>query len=148
MDAPQAHLFLNYFPLAGMTLGAVFVLLGFWMRGDRFNRLGLICFTVTALLVFPVYATGEIAGKGADLLVGPMWTNIAQHRGSALLTFAAIEVTGVLALTGLITLRRGSEIDRWKLVALLFLALAAAGLTARTTYLGMNVYAVDGAESK
>ncbi len=148
MDATQAHLFLNYFPLAGMTLGAVFVLLGFWMRGDRLNRLGLISFTVTALLVFPVYATGEIAGKGADLLVGPMWTNIAQHRGSAMLTFAAIEVTGVLALTGLITLRRGSEIDRWKLVALLFLALAAAGLTARTTYLGRNVYAVDGAVSK
>jgi len=45
-------------------------------------------------------------------------------------------------------LRRGSEIDRWKLVALLFLALAAAGLTARTTYLGRNVYAVDGAVSK
>lgn len=148
MDATRVHLFLNYLPLIGMTLGAALVVLGLWKRSDRLDRLGLICFAITAVLVFPVYATGEIAGKGADLLVGQVWTKVGQHRSSALLAFAAIEVTGVLALTGLITLRRGLEIDRWKFVALLFLSLMAAGLTARTTYLGRNIYAVDGAATK
>ncbi len=148
MDATQAHLLLNYFPLVGMTLGAALVLLGLWKRSERFDRLGLICFTITAVLVFPVYATGEIAGKGVDLLVGPVWTNIGGHRSSALPAFAAIEITGVLALTGLITLHRGSEIARWRVVALLVLSLTAAGLTARTTYLGRNIHTVDAAAAK
>ena len=148
MDATRIHLFLNYIPVTATFLGMVLLLFGLWKRSGRIKRISLGIFVLSALLVFTVYASGEIAGKGADLLVGPVWTNIGQHRSSALLAFAAIEVTGVLALTGLITLRRASEIARWRIVALLIVSLTAAGLTARTTYLGARIHSGDAAVTR
>jgi len=148
MDATQVHLFLNYIPLAGMTLGFVLLLLGFWKKNNRFIRIGLAVLAGTALVVLPVFATGEIAGKGAGLLVGPVWTNIANHKSSALPSFAATAVTGVLALIGLIAMFRGSELAQWKVVALLFLSLASVSLTARTTYLGRHIHTADAAAAK
>jgi len=148
MDATQVHLFLNYIPLAGMTLGFVLLLLGSLKKSVRFIRIGLAVLVGTALVVLPVYATGEIAGKGAGLLIGPVWTNIANHRGSALPSFAATAVTGVLALIGLIAMFRGSELVRWKVIALMFLSLMSMSLTARTTYLGRHIHTVDAAAAK
>ena len=148
MDATRIHLFLNYIPVTATFLGMVLLLFGLWKRSGRIKRISLGIFVLSALLVFTVYASGEIAGKGADLLVGPVWTNIGQHRSSALPAFAAIEAAGLLALVGLVKSFRKSELPLWAVLALLFLSFAAFGLSARTTYLGRNIYSVDGAANK
>ena len=148
MDATRIHLFLNYIPVTGTLLGIVLLLLGLWKRSDRVKRISLWIFVVTALLAFAVYATGEIAGKGAELLVGPVWTNIEHHKASALPAFATIEVSGILALIGLIKSFRKSELSLWAVLALLFLSVAAFGFSARTTYLGRNIYSVEATVNK
>lgn len=131
-----------------MLLGIVLLLFGFWKRSDRVKRISLGVLFLTAVLAFGVFASGEIAGKGAELLVGPVWTNIEQHKASALPAFAAIEAAGLLALIGLIKSFRSSELPVWMVLALLFLSVAAFGLSARTTYLGRNIYSVEGAVNK
>ena len=148
MDATRIHLFLNYIPVTGTLLGTVLLLLGFWKNSSKIKRISLFIFVLTAVLAFAVYATGEIAGKGAELLVGPVWTNIETHKASALPGFAAIEAAGLLALIGLVKSFRKSELPLWAVLALLFLSLAAFGLSLRTTYLGRNIYSVDGTVNK
>lgn len=61
---------------------------------------------------------------------GPPWRNIVAHRTSALPTFVAIELTGVLALVGLIRMIRGKAFARWNALVVLVLAIASLALAA------------------
>lgn len=144
MDATQLHLFLNYIPVTGTLLGIVLLLFGLWKRSDKVKRISLGFFVLTAVLAFGVFGSGEVAGSGAEKLVGPVWTNIEQHKSSALPAFTTIEAAGLLALIGLIKSFRRSELPLWTVLALLFLSVAAFGLSVRTTYLGRHIYSVEG----
>ena len=143
MDSTRLHLFLNYIPLIGMMLGIVMLLYGIWRPGSHATRVSLGLFIVTALLTLVVYATGEIAGKGAHLMAGPPWTNIVAHRASALSTFVAIELTGVFALVGLIRMIRGTGLARWYALVVLILAIASLALAARTTHIGRQIFVLN-----
>jgi len=98
---------------------------------------------LTAIVTLIVFGTGEVAGKGADLMVGQIWTNIQQHKTSALPAFAVIESAGIFALYGLINLMRQKVLAVWVVVIIMLLSLAAIGLTARTAYLGRHIYTAD-----
>lgn len=143
MDSTRLHLFLNYIPLIGMMLGIVMLLYGIWRPGSHATRVSLGLFIVTALLTLVVYATGEIAGKGAHLMAGPPWTNIVAHRASALSTFVAIELTGSFALVGLIRTIRGKALARWNALVVLILAIASLVLAARTMHIGRQIFVLS-----
>lgn len=143
MDANRIHIFLNYIPLIGMILGIALLLYGMWRPDSFVIRAGLGLFVVTALLTLAVYATGEIAGKGAHLMSGPPWTNIVAHRTSALPTFVAIELTGVFALVGLIRLIREKAFARWNALVVLVLAMASLAVAARTTHIGRQIFVLN-----
>ncbi len=143
MDATRIHIFLNYVPLIGISIGAVLLLIGMWRPISYVTRSSLGLFIVTALLTLVVYATGEIAGKGAHLVAGPPWTNIVAHRTSAMPTFFAIELTGVFALVGLIRMIRGTGLARWYALVVLILAIASLALAARTTHIGRHIFVLN-----
>jgi len=148
MDATQLHLSLNYLPVTGELAGAVLLLIGLLRRAEGFKRIGLYVFCLTALMTFGVFGSGEAAGGGAGLLVGPVWTNIVEHKGSAIPTFAAVEAAGLIAAVGVYKSSKGLEMPVWMILGLLFISLAAFGLAARTTYLGRNIHAVNAAATK
>ncbi|MBP7474936.1 MAG: hypothetical protein KBF83_06940 [Pyrinomonadaceae bacterium] len=143
MDPTRIHIFLNYIPLIGMVLGIAMLLYGMWRSGREVSRSSLWLFVVTALLTLAVYATGEIAGKGAALMAGPPWTNIVAHRASALPTFLAIELTGIFALVGLIRMFRGKGLARWNALVVLILAIVSLTLAARTTHFGRQIFVLS-----
>lgn len=143
MDPTRIHIFLNYLPLIGMALGIAALLYGMWRSGRQVGRCSLWVFFVTALLTLAVYATGEIAGKGAALIAGPPWTNIVAHRASALPTFFAIELTGMFALVGLIRMIRAKGLARWNALVVLILAIASLALAARTTHIGRQIFVLS-----
>ncbi|MBX3298408.1 MAG: hypothetical protein KF736_02965 [Acidobacteria bacterium] len=143
MDPARIHIFLNYIPLIGMALGLALLLYGMWRRDSYVMRASLGLFVVTSLVTLAVYATGEIAGKGAHLMSGPPWRNIVAHRTSALPTFVAIELTGVLALVGLIRMIRGKAFARWNALVVLVLAIASLALAARTTHVGRQIFVLE-----
>jgi uncharacterized membrane protein len=143
MDATRIHLVLNYLPLIGTLACLLSLLFGFWKHNEKAKRIGLIASVLAAVAAIGAFGSGEVAGKGAEQLAGPVFTNIVQHKTSAIPTFIAIEAAGILALIGLISIFRGKELARWNVVAVLLFSLASSGLTTRTTILGRQIYSVD-----
>lgn len=143
MDATRIHTLLNYLPLAGTLLGIVTLLVGTWRSNNKLRLTGLGLFCLTSLITLAVFATGEIAGKGADLMVGQVWENIRVHKASALPAFVAVEVTGVFALFGLLSMARKRQLARWHVVTVMLFAIFAIGLSAKTTHLGRQIFAVE-----
>ncbi len=143
MDPARIHIFLNYIPLLGMILGIALLLYGMLRPDSYVMRASQGLFVVTALVTLAVYATGEIAGKGAHLMSGPPWTNIVAHRTSALPTFVAIELTGVFALVGLIRTIRAKGLPRWNALIVIILAIASLALAARTTHIGRQIFVLN-----
>lgn len=148
MDAAKIHTTLNYLPLALTVLGLLSLVLGAWQHSLRIRGAGFACFCLAALITLAVYATGEIAGKGSEIMIGPVWDNIRAHRASALPSFVAIEIAGVFALFGLMTMARKKEVARWTLAAVVLFAIAAFGLSLRTTLLGREIFVVAPATVK
>jgi hypothetical protein len=143
MDATKLHLLFNYFPFAGTVIGPIMLIYGKWRARENVQMIGLGILVLTAILTLIVFGTGESAGKGANLMIGQVWTNIQNHRVSALPTFAAIEATGVFALFGAINLMRKKALTKWLITIVLALSLASIVLTARTSHLGEAIHAVD-----
>ena len=148
MDATKLHLLFNYVPLAGTLIGPIVLIYGTRRASEKAQKIGLGILVLTAILTLVVFGTGEVAGKGADLMVGQVWTNIQNHRALALPTFAAIEATGVFALFGTINLIRQKALTQWLVTIVLVLSLASIGLTARTSHLGGAMHSVDASITK
>jgi uncharacterized membrane protein len=145
MDATKLHLIFNYFPLAGTVIGPIVLIYGTRRRSEKTQKIGLGILILTAILTIVVFGTGEAAGKGADLLIGQVWTNIQGHRASALPAFAVIETTGIFAFFGLINLMRKKALTQWLVIMVLLLSVASIALTARTAHLGRSIHSVDAA---
>jgi hypothetical protein len=143
MDATKLHLLFNYVPLIGTVFGPVVLIYGTRKLNVRTQMTGLGILILTAILTLVVFGTGESAGKGADLLVGQVWTNIQGHRASALPAFAAVEATGIFALFGAINLMRKKALTGWLVTLIFLLSLASIGLTVRTAYLGRSIHLVE-----
>jgi len=148
MDATKLHLLFNYCPLIGTLAGPIVMLYGSWRSSVKAQKIGLGVLVLTSILTLVVFGTGEVAGKGSELMVGQVWTNIQQHKISALPAFAVIESVGIFALYGLINLVRQKALAVWVAVIIMLLSLAAIGLTARTAYLGRHIYSVDAPAAK
>ncbi|MBX7053958.1 MAG: hypothetical protein K1X36_03305 [Pyrinomonadaceae bacterium] len=143
MDAVKLHLLLNYIPLMGVPAGAFLLFYGYIRSRPLAKKTGLILLVLTAIVTLGVFGSGEAAGKGSDLMIGPVWANIRQHKAFAFQSFATIESMGVFALFGLINLMRGKQLAKWLTIVLLTLSLAAIGLTIRTAYFGRQIYSVE-----
>lgn len=138
MDALRIHLMLNYYPVIGMFIGVVFILIGFWRKSDRAKRISLWIFFASALIALPAFVTGEVAGKAVEY-VGPTAAAFAVHKETARMTIVLLEITGLAALAGLVMYGRGSERVKWIVPGVLVLSIAACGLTEYTVYLGRQV---------
>lgn len=143
MDATKLHLIFNYVPFIGTVIGPVVLIYGTRKLNVRAQMTGLGILISTAILTQVVFGTGEAAGKGTDLLVGQVWTNIQGHRASALPAFAAVETTGIFALFAVINLMRKKALTGWLVTLILVLSFASIGLTVRTAYLGRSIHLVE-----
>ncbi|HMS44089.1 MAG TPA: hypothetical protein PKE69_27935 [Pyrinomonadaceae bacterium] len=137
MDAYKLHLLLNHYPMFGIIVGILLLLLGLWRKSEKVKRISLWIFLVSAVLTFPVYVSGEIAGSGmTDGIFGDL---IKQHKQSALIAFGLIEATGIAALIGLILLYRRSQQAKLMVLMVLVLSLASSVFITKTTLMGRNI---------
>jgi uncharacterized membrane protein len=137
MDAYKLHLLLNHYPMFGIIVGILLLLLGLWRKSDKVKRISLWIFLVSAVLTFPVYVSGEITGSG--MTEGIFGDLIKQHKNSALIAFGLIEATGIAALIGLILLYRRPQQAKWMVLMVLVLSLASSVIITRTTLMGRNI---------
>jgi hypothetical protein len=143
MDATKLHLIFNYSPLIGTPIGIIVLLYGNQKLSVRAQNIGLGVLVLTAILTLVVFGTGEAAGMGSEFIIGPVWTNIQQHKVSAFPSFAVVESMGVFALFGMINLIRGKALAKWFAIMIVILSITAIGLTARTAYFGKQIHSLE-----
>jgi uncharacterized membrane protein len=139
MNQAHLHLILNHLPILGSLFA--FVLLGFGLlrKNEVLTRAGLVAVLAAAILCLPAQLTGEGAEETIEHLPGISRHRIHEHEEAAEAGFITLEITGALALFGLLLLGRRSP--KGTLVAGLALAGAAVsfGLLARAGNLGGEI---------
>ena len=135
----HVHLMINHFPIVGV-MGAVLLLLYALVRkSEEVTLVSLGAFVLVALITIPVYFTGELAEDAVKNLPGVTEKFIGRHEDIAFYALILMETLGILALAGLLLLRRSGKIPQWVISALLVLSLITTAVIGFTANLGGQI---------
>ena len=90
-------------------------------------------------MAVPAYLTGEPAEEGVKGLPGVSEAIIEQHEEASDVAFASIGALGVIALIGLLVLRRGRIVPAWFAGFMVIASLTVSGLMAWTANIGSQI---------
>lgn len=68
MNAAHSHLIINHFPIIGLILGIIVLLIGILSRSSVTRRVGLFLFLIAGITAIPAFSTGE----GAEEIIEHM----------------------------------------------------------------------------
>lgn len=131
MNEAHIHLMVNHLPVIGLLISIGVLTFAVFRRQPEFIRLGLWLVFLTALSTIPAYYSGEGAEEVVEHLPGISESLIEEHEELAEIGFLISQLTGLLALAGIMVSRRS---DRY-LRPLSILTIAAASGT--LGFLGM-----------
>ncbi|MDO7875772.1 hypothetical protein Q5H93_13595 [Hymenobacter sp. ASUV-10] len=139
MNPAHLHLIFNHVPIVGSFFALVLLGVGLLRRNETLTRAGLVAVLAAAILCIPAQLTGEGAEEVIEDRLNISHHLIHEHEEAAELGFMALELTGALALFGLLLLGRRSP--KATLVAGLTLAGAVVsfGLLAQAGNLGGEI---------
>ncbi|HET6511177.1 MAG TPA: hypothetical protein VFH43_03225 [Candidatus Kapabacteria bacterium] len=139
MDSTHIHLFLNHAPVAGVAFGLFFLTMGFLRRSETMRLSAITLFTLSSLLVLPVFFTGEAAEETAEGLPGVSESVIESHEDAAKVAIWGMVLLGVASI-GTLTYAAKKRALPMPLVGLVaVLAVTSMGLIGRTAYLGGQI---------
>lgn len=139
MNMTHLHLMLNHFPVIGLIFGILFLVFAFARKRDELKKLSLWIFVIVALIALPAFITGEPAEKTAKHLPGVAGWVIERHEHMAAVSFAAVEVIGFIALSGLIAFRRSNPVRSWFIMVMFVFSVIGSGLMGVTANLGGQI---------
>lgn len=139
MDSLYLHLVLNHFPVIGTLIGIAALILGFVTQSDAVKRTSLGILLGMALMTIPVYLTGEPAEERVENAVGVSKPLLEEHEDAAAFAFAAMGLSGVIALAALLISFRAGKYANVGFAATLIVSLVAFGLIAQTAGLGGQI---------
>ncbi len=134
------HLILNHAPLIGFGFGVLLLVIShLWKSKDLLRGAQIVLF-VSALLTIPVYLSGEPAEEIVEQMPGMNDAIIHEHEDAALWGMISVQLTGLLALAGLI-FSRGNRVPLKPLaIANLVVALWAIAVLVRVNNLGGQIH--------
>jgi hypothetical protein len=149
------HLLINHTPVMGSMAGVLLLLYGMIRKTAELERVALMTFVLTALLSFMSDQTGDGAAAIARKIPGVERQDIRAHSQSADTALLTAEITGAVALIGLILgFRRKDRADeaaprlyvrwhlsppRWAVVLSLLGGLATVYFMSVTAYTGGTI---------
>lgn len=136
MNPAHLHLMLNHVPVLAIPFGLAVLGWAMFRPRPEFARLALIVFVFSALVIIPVYLSGEPAEDAIEGVAGAIEPWVEAHEEAALLSLILGQALGVLGLAGLWSARRAVAPPRPMMMATLVLALVTAGSLAYTASLG------------
>lgn len=139
MNYAYLHLVLVHIPAIGIVFGLLLLLVAVAKKSEELKRVTLGAFVIIALVTIPVYLTGEPAEELVERLPGVSESIIDDHEDSGLVSLAAAELTGLMALGGLFLFRRSRAIPGWFITAMLILSVGSTGSMMRTAHLGGEI---------
>lgn len=101
MDLAHTHLILNHIPVIGIPVALAFLIHGTYIKNDSSQRFAFFVLVCLALIVLPVYFTGEPAEKVVEHLPGVAEPFIEAHEDAALFSLILTLLTGVTAFFAL-----------------------------------------------
>lgn len=139
MNPAHLHLIVNHLPIVGSLFALVLLGVGLLRRNETLTQAGLVAVLAAAIMCIPAQLTGEGAEEVIEDRLNISHHLIHEHEEAAEIGFVAMEITGALALFGLLLLGRRSP--KTTLVAGLTLAGAVVsfGLLARAGNLGGEI---------
>ena len=140
MDVLKLHLLLNYYPAIGFVIGTAVLTAGFLFRNTVRKRLALKILAVMALFTIGVVFTGEFAGQAVEpTLDGSRAEALLSHKIAATAAFAAVLITGIASVVGIVRGKRDAYRSRTTYVVVLIFSLLASILLINTIFKGRQV---------
>lgn len=140
MNAAHAHLILNHWPIFGSLFVFLLLVLAAWRKSDDMVWAALVGAVLVALGTIAVYLTGEPAAEVVEHLPGVAERLIEPHEEAALIAMILTELTGVVALAGLILGRRSKHMMRRAGIGTGVLSLVVLGAMAWTANAGGKIH--------
>lgn len=139
MSETHIHLLVTHLPIFGSILGAFVLIHGIWTKSNATLIAAYNVLIISAIGAGIAYATGEGAEETVEHIQGISKNVIEEHAESALISLIALIVVGCISLIGLFVTLKQSPLIRLFSMIILFSALVAFGLAARTGYLGGQI---------
>ncbi len=133
MNWAHVHLMINHIPVVGIWGALLLLIYSLVRKSEEVKMVSFGLLVLLALMTFAVFFTGDAAQESVRKLPGVTEADIGRHEEMADLTLVLMEILGVLALAGLVFLRRFGRIPKLVVVLVLVLSVvtsAVAGLTA------------------
>ncbi len=135
----HVHLMINHIPVIGIPGTILLLIYALARKSEEVKMVAFGLFVLLAILTIFVYLTGDAASDIVKKLPGVTEGSIGSHEEVADLSLVLIEALGVLALAGLIFLRRSGAIPKWIVSAVLVLSLVTAVIVGYTANLGGEI---------
>jgi hypothetical protein len=142
MNWAYIHLLINHFPMALSVVGVAGVLAALATRRRTAWLFALATLTLAGLSAYPVNFSGEEGEDAAEEITGVTRDAIHEHEEAGELALYLLLATGAAAAYGWWRLARAGTDGRmpaWLGAVVTLGALASAGATARTSYLGGHI---------
>lgn len=97
MNFAHVHLLLNHIPIVGIPLALVFLIYGICLKHQPSKRFALLVLVFLALMVLPVYLTGEPAEEVVEHLPGVTESFIEPHEDMAVISLILTLTAGATA---------------------------------------------------
>ncbi len=139
MDLAHAHLYLNHFPIIGSIILFIFFGYAVIKKKENLIRISLWFFVCIALIILPVYFTGDPAEESIKNLPGISEELIEPHESAALISLIIMEVIGAVSLITALMYKKEKKIPSWLSYSLAVLAIVYIGSVGITANLGGHI---------
>ncbi|WP_339612082.1 hypothetical protein [uncultured Planktosalinus sp.] len=126
MDDVHLHLALNHFPVIGLVIGILVLLVGFLLRKDQVKATALGIFIFSALMAIAANYTGEGAEDLVETMPGISEQYIETHEDKAEVFLTLILVLGGVSLVTLFLAVKKIKWAVYGYILVVLLALATA----------------------
>jgi hypothetical protein len=133
------HLAFNHAPVMFLPIAIAMLIVAMRRHSVDLKNASLMVLVVTAIITPAVYLTGEPAEHVIENLPAVSLSAIEEHEESAMASTVVAIVAGVVAAAVLGAGRGWWDAPAWMLQTALVVAILAAGLMARTAWLGGHV---------
>jgi small-conductance mechanosensitive channel len=139
MNALHVHLLLSHAPVVIIVLGAGLLAVGAFLHSEDLKRAALGILVLAALVIVPLYFTGEPSQDAVRALPGISDRILDQHQAVAAPALAGSLLLALLAGAGFFLFRRAKSIAPWFTFVVLAVSLLGTALLVWTANLGGQI---------
>lgn len=113
MNQAHLHLLVNHFPIIGVVIGILILIVGYLLKNNTVKRTALGIFIFSSLFAIPAFLSGEGAEEVIEKLPGVSENYIEAHEEAAEFFIWIIASLGVLSLLTFLSDYYNRNFSKW-----------------------------------